>query len=40
MITRDVFQSYLSRGYRATDVAYAKGADRGVYLLEAGAGRS
>jgi predicted GNAT superfamily acetyltransferase len=39
MITRDVFQSYLSRGYRATDVAYAKGADRGVYLLEAVAGR-
>jgi len=39
MITRDVFQSYLSRGYRATDFAYAKGADGGAYLLEAGAGR-
>lgn len=40
MITRDVFQSYLSRGYRATDFAYGQGADRGLYLLEAGAGRS
>jgi predicted GNAT superfamily acetyltransferase len=39
MCTRDVFQSYLSQGYRATDFVYAKGADRGMYLLEAGAGR-
>ncbi len=39
MLTRDVFQSYLSRGCRATDFAYAKGADRGFYLLEAVAGR-
>jgi len=39
MLTRDVFQSYLSRGYRAADFACARGADRGLYLLEAGAGR-
>ncbi len=39
MLTRDVFQSYLSRGYRAADFAFAKGAGHGLYLLEAGAGR-
>lgn len=39
MLTRDVFQSYLSRGYRAADFVCAKGADRGFYLLEAGARR-
>lgn len=37
MATREIFQAYLSKGYRATDFAIAKGADRGLYLLEAGA---
>ena len=35
MATREIFQTYLSKGYRATDFAFAKGAGRGLYLLEA-----
>jgi predicted GNAT superfamily acetyltransferase len=37
LATREIFQAYLSKGYRATDFAFPKGADRGLYLLEAGA---
>jgi predicted GNAT superfamily acetyltransferase len=37
LATRQIFQTYLSKGYRATDFAFPKGADRGLYLLEAGA---
>ena len=37
MATREIFQTYLPKGYRATDFAFAKGADRGLYLLEAAA---
>ena len=36
LASREVFLAYLSRGYRVIDFAFAPGADRGTYLLEAG----
>jgi len=35
MASRAIFRAYLPRGYRVTDFAFAPGADRGTYLLEA-----
>lgn len=40
MITRDVFECYLGQGYRVTDFDWTKNAGHGLYLLQAGAGRS
>ena len=39
MVSRAIFGAYLGRGYRVTDFSFAPGADRGTYLLEAGAAR-
>jgi predicted GNAT superfamily acetyltransferase len=33
MASRDIFSSYLARGYRVVDFSLAPGADRGVYLV-------
>jgi predicted GNAT superfamily acetyltransferase len=37
MASREIFLAYLARGYRVTGFSFAPDADRGVYLLEAGA---
>jgi len=36
MASREIFSTYLSRGYRVIDFSFAPGADWGTYLLEAG----
>ena len=36
MATREIFTTYLSKGYRVVDFMFEPGADRGTYLLRAG----
>ena len=40
MATREIFTTYLSKGYRVVDFMFEPGADRGTYLLRAGTPRS
>jgi len=40
MATREIFTTYLSKGYRVVDFMFESGADRGTYLLRAGTPRS
>ena len=40
MATREIFTTYLSKGYRVVDFMFEPGADRGTYLLRAGTLRS